>query len=90
LTTCGIFLFMADDQIEAPAGKQSAPRDNVVYEAGFFAGAKGRRSTLVVVEKGAKVPTDLQGMIYLELENRSDIAPIETRLREYLAALLEG
>ena len=90
LTICGIFLFMADDHIELGTSRHSAPRDNVVYEAGYFAGAKGQRLTLVIREQGAKIPTDLAGLIYLELQDRTDISPIETRLREYFAAVLQA
>jgi hypothetical protein len=88
LTSTGIFLFMADDRVSAGASRQSAPRDNVVYEAGYFAGAKGQQRTLIIREKKAKVPTDLGGVIYLQLENRSDISAIETRLRDYFTSIL--
>jgi len=51
LTDCGVFLFMADDQLSRGKKKQLAPRDNVVYEAGYFAGAKGRHYTTIIREK---------------------------------------
>jgi len=89
LTLCGIFLFMADDYIELGAAHQSVPRDNVIYEAGYFAGAKGQRHTLVIREQCAKIPTDLGGLIYLEMRDRTDIASIEARLSRYLADMLD-
>ncbi len=82
LTNCGIFLFMADDKITVGRKWQSGPRDNVVYEAGYFAGAKGRGKALIVREEGVKIPTDLGGIKYLGLANRSDISPIQTPIRE--------
>ena len=59
LTSCGIFLFMADDTVTTADSQQRAPRDNVVYEAGYFAGAKGLYRSIIICEEGAKVPTDL-------------------------------
>ncbi|MBL8157773.1 MAG: nucleotide-binding protein, partial [Anaerolineae bacterium] len=38
----GIFLFTRDDDLADPTlREQSAPRDNVVFEAGYFSGLKG-------------------------------------------------
>lgn len=89
-TSCGLFLFMADDKLSGDLKGKFAPRDNVVYEAGYFAGAKGRERSLVIRESGAKVPSDLGGILYLELTERSNIAPIEGRLRTRLAEMLGG
>jgi len=89
LTNCGIFLFMADDRLGSGSKQQFAPRDNVVYEAGYFAGAKGRQRSLIIREKGAKVPTDLGGILYLELANRGNISEIETKLREKVEQMLD-
>lgn len=86
-TNCGVFLFMADDKLTAGA---KAPRDNVVYEAGYFAGAKGGKSAVIVMEEGAKVPTDLGGILYLKLGKHRDISPIKTALRERLERMLGG
>jgi hypothetical protein len=88
LTSCGIFLFMADDKLSAGSKRELAPRDNVVYEAGYFAGAKGGKASLIIREEGAKVPSDLGGILYLKLANRHDISPIETKLREHLEGML--
>jgi Predicted nucleotide-binding protein containing TIR-like domain len=90
LTTCGLFLFMADDRLAAGESHEFAPRDNVVYEAGYFAGAKGRRRSLVIREEGAKVPSDLGGILYIPLRDRAHLSPIETPLREHLERMLNG
>jgi predicted nucleotide-binding protein len=87
LTMCGVFLFTRDDAMEYAGVRQDFPRDNVVYEAGYFAGAKGPRFTLIIREQGAKLPTDPGGLVYLELTERSDLSPIETKLREYFEAV---
>ena len=90
LTDCGVFLFMADDRLGSSAKRQLAPRDNVVYEAGYFAGAKGRRYSTIIRESGAKIPSDLGGVLYLELLDRADLSPITAKLRDYLLAVQEG
>jgi hypothetical protein len=86
-TMGGIFLFMADDRLAGTKG-QFAPRDNVVYEAGFFAGAKGRSQSLIIREENAKIPSDLGGILYLELKSRNDISSIETRLEKHMNRIL--
>jgi len=88
LTSCGVFLFMADDAFALGGQQLLAPRDNVVYEAGYFTGAKGRSQALIIREEGAKMPTDLGGMLFLLLQDRTNIAPIETRLRETVERML--
>jgi hypothetical protein len=89
LTACGIFLFMADDFLKGGKSLRGAPRDNVVYEAGYFAGAKSREHTIIIREPDAKVPSDLAGVLYLELSDRNDISRIETKLGVYLNDLFE-
>jgi len=86
-TNCGVFLFMADDELTAGT---KAPRDNVVYEAGYFAGAKGGKSAVIVMEEGAKVPSNLGGILYLKLGKCRDITPIKASLRERLESMLGG
>ena len=63
------------------------PRDNVVFEAGYFIAAKGKDRVLVVHEDGAKMPADLGGDIYASLPDRDHIGPILDSLRRVAAAL---
>ena len=79
----GIFLFTKDDMLEGGTTK-AAPRDNVIFEAGYFASAKGHDRVLIVLENGAKMPADLGGYIYASLDDRSNIEPIEVRIRSFL------
>jgi predicted nucleotide-binding protein len=78
--SAGIFLFTTDDKLldEALADK-AVPRDNVIFEAGYFINAKGKDHVLIVREAGAKMPADLGGDIYASLEEKSRIGPIKTR-----------
>lgn len=87
---CGVFLFTKDDEIETAATRQTAPRDNVVFEAGLFSGAKGAGFTLILREQGAKVPTDLGGVVFLEFKRRSEIASLEDQVRQYFSSRLAG
>jgi hypothetical protein len=99
--SAGIFLFTRDDVLsDRPArrlpsrsrkqvaeAKSAIPRDNVVFEAGYFIGIKGKRRVLIVREEGAKMPADLGGDIYAALEDRHDIEPIKTTLKKFVLGL---
>lgn len=86
--TAGLFLFTKDDDL---AGNDlpyiAAPRDNVVFEAGFFVAKKGKRNILIVRESGSKMPADLGGDIYAALPDRSDIGPIKRTIASFVGAL---
>jgi len=85
---CGIFLFTKDDELDENAkGKASfnaVPRDNVLLEAGYFTQARGKNRVAIVREKGAKMPADLGGIIYVVLENRKNLLPVKRALRRFL------
>lgn len=84
ISSAGIFLFTQDDVLEEPKGDRAAPRDNVVFEAGYFTQSKGRERVLIIREDGVKMPADVGGNIYLPLASRKDISPIETQLRSFV------
>lgn len=81
----GIFLFTKDDTItdDGETGK-AVPRDNVVFEAGYFSHAKGKDRVLIIREEGAKMPADLGGDIYAPLEDRSDLSSVESYVRLFV------
>jgi hypothetical protein len=84
----GIFLFTKDDDLADRGQKDKAvPRDNVVFEAGYFIGLKGKRNVLIIRESGSKMPADLGGDIYASLPDKSNIAPIERTLFAFVGAL---
>jgi hypothetical protein len=84
--SAGVFLFTKDDKLTDDAHTDKAvPRDNVVFEAGYFINAKGKDHVLIVREGGAKMPADLGGDIYASLEERSNIGPIEDQVRRFVA-----
>ena len=83
--SCGIFLFTNDDPLVSNIEGIAAPRDNVVFEAGYFMHARGRQRSLIVREQGAKMPADVGGNIYVLLQDRNDISPIHRALRKFLS-----
>jgi hypothetical protein len=84
----GIFLFTKDDDlVDNGQPDTSAPRDNVVFEAGYFIGLRGKRNVLIVREQGSKMPADLGGDIYALLPDKVDIGPIERVVSGFMAAL---
>ena len=87
-TLFGVFLLTKDDKQIRKDGRESVPRDNVIYEAGYFGGAKGLGSVLVIREGDARVPTDLGGVKYVNIRNRTNLASIEGEIRSYFTARL--
>jgi hypothetical protein len=86
--SAGIFLFTQDDPLTDRTYKDKAvPRDNVVFEAGYFANAKGKDHVLIIREAGAKMPADLGGDIYASLADKSKIAPIKETIRRFVDGL---
>ena len=84
----GIFLFTKDDDLaNHGTADTSVPRDNVVFEAGYFSGLKGKRNVLIVRESGSKMPADLGGDIYASLPDKTDITPIKRALAGFIGAI---
>jgi hypothetical protein len=83
---CGVFLFSEDDPLEGGAGV-AAPRDNVVFEAGYFMSSKGADRCLIIREGNAKMPADLGGAIYVHLNKGDPVDSIEGRLRSFVKNL---
>jgi hypothetical protein len=86
--SAGIFLFTKDDKLPTHVNpNQAAPRDNVVFEAGYFINSKGKDHVLIIREAEAKMPADLGGDIYGSLADKSNIRTIEESVRKFVAAL---
>lgn len=82
--TCGIFLFGENDPLQGDKSGGAAPRDNVVFEAGYFMSAKGPEGCLIVRQGSAKMPADLGGAIYVALRRGERVASIRGRLRQFV------
>jgi hypothetical protein len=76
------FIFGQDDWttkgvLPEGASGQATPRDNVVFEAGLFGGALGIRRTFILHARGAKIPTDLNGLTVIRYD--PDTTPVIVR-----------
>ncbi len=81
----GVFLFTQDDELaDAQAFSKAVPRDNVVFEAGYFMHAKGDKRTLMIIESGVKIPADVGGQIYLNLQDRHNLGTIQDRVLKFV------
>jgi hypothetical protein len=86
------FVFARDDwtansppAADPAAAGQAAPRDNVVFEAGLFAGALGMRRTFILHASGAKLPSDLLGLTcvrYGDATTATEVRAINQKLRK--------
>jgi Predicted nucleotide-binding protein containing TIR-like domain len=63
-----IFLFGEDDQVWYRQDAAVQPRDNVLIEYGLFAGRLGQKRAVVCRKGRSKNPTDLQGIVQVELD----------------------
>ena len=80
----GIFLFTKDDEIITGDAKSAAPRDNVIFEAGYFMHAKGSDKILIIREESTRLPADIGEYIYVPLQNRDDLSSIEKDLEQFI------
>ncbi len=74
--TLAVFLVTKDDETRNVHGSQPSPRDNIVFEVGFFAARIGFENTIIIVEEGTKIPTDWGGIIYINLSERSNVPDV--------------
>jgi predicted nucleotide-binding protein len=60
----GIAIAQPDDLVRSRDRYQSTPRDNVIFELGFFMSRLGRARTLLLVPRGEdlKLPSDFKGL----------------------------
>jgi predicted nucleotide-binding protein len=65
-----IVLFTGDDfgRYKDADKDEKRPRQNVIFEAGYFMGKLGRKNTIILAEEGLNIQSDLQGYIYIPLD----------------------
>ncbi len=68
-----VVLLTGDDEggLAGTATHKPRARQNVVFELGFFFGKLGRKRVAVLLDKGVDKPSDLDGLVYLSLEDES-------------------
>jgi len=66
-----IVLFTSDDvgRLKEDSELEDRARQNVVFEAGFFIGKLGRKRTIILIERGLKMPSDLDGLVHTEIDS---------------------
>ena len=71
-STGAVVLFTPDD-VGGPADESASmrprPRQNVVYELGFFSAKLGHRNVCVLYSDGVEIPSDLSGVIFIPFDN---------------------
>jgi CRP/FNR family transcriptional regulator, cyclic AMP receptor protein len=77
-----ILVLAADDVIESREAAQHAPRDNVVWEHGFFTGGLGRERVFIVMPRhqDLKLPSDWAGLTVLDYDPRGNQYDLSSRL----------
>jgi predicted nucleotide-binding protein len=63
-----IFIYAEDDKTWYKDRVVGSPRDNVLFEHGFFAGKLGLNKSIIIRYKEPKMPSDLEGIIYAEYQ----------------------
>lgn len=77
-----ILVLAADDLVESRGTEREAPRDNVIWERGFFTGGLGRGRVFVVKPRGLdlKVPSDWGGITLLDYDPAGTLDDLSSRL----------
>jgi predicted nucleotide-binding protein len=65
-----VCLWTADDEGKSKnyGNLKYRPRQNVIFETGFFIGKLGRRYVIVLLDKGIELPSDYDGVNYIAFE----------------------
>lgn len=86
-----IFLITKDDLIFNNDSNISAPRDNVVFEVGYFSARLGFNKTILLVEQGTKIPSDWGGILYFSFTSIESIPGIILGISRHLTNIgLDG
>jgi len=83
-----VFVWGMEDTTVARGKRSGSPRDNVVYEAGLFAGALGEHRVFVAHAEKTKIPSDYLGITTAAFDpRRPDIDTIANRIIGRVAQL---
>ncbi|HWZ97648.1 MAG TPA: TIR domain-containing protein [Candidatus Dormibacteraeota bacterium] len=89
---CVFVLLTPDDLMASTTNKElRRSRQNVIFELGFFYAQLGRRSgRVIVLHKGPnELPSDIQGVIWISIDNGVDAAGEEIRRETKLLGTTE-
>ncbi len=78
-----IALFSPDDFVETPDAEYLQARPNVIFELGYFYGQLGRRRVCILLKKGTKIHSDLEGINRIEFIDSVEekVAELEKELQ---------
>lgn len=76
-------LFTADDLVSSGGDEYQQARPNVIYETGWFIGRLGKTRVVLLLQSGAEMHTDLQGVsrIHFEHDVREKFQEIHRELK---------
>lgn len=79
-----IALLTPDDLVKAGDTEYGQPRPNVVFELGWFCGRLGRSNVCILMRKGTRIHSDLEGISRIEFTDSVEekVIEIETELKE--------
>jgi predicted nucleotide-binding protein len=65
-----VVILTPDDTCSAGEGKPSVrrPRQNVIFELGFFVGKLGRERVCALYKQDTEIPSDYQGVLYVPMD----------------------
>lgn len=77
-----VLVITPDDVVVSRKRRKDAPRDNVIWEHGYFTGGLGRQRTFIVKPRGAdlKLPSDLVGVTPLDYDPTGTVDNLRARL----------
>lgn len=69
-TAAAAVVLLTGDDVGGLAGADLKPRarQNVILELGYFIGVLGRSRVVVLHDPGVEVPSDLSGLLYIQLD----------------------
>ncbi len=85
LLTSDELMIKDNDSLET---KITIPRDNLVFEAGYFIHAKGHERVLFIIEPVTKIPADMGGLIYAPLKRQEHVSAIHEKLASFLDKII--
>lgn len=75
-------LFTPDDNVTNQSKEYQQARPNVIFELGWFCGKIGIENVSIVCKKGTAIPSDLDGIVRIDYENK-----IEDRYKKIMTEL---
>jgi len=88
-TDASLLIASEDDKVTKRGKSEFAPRDNVMFEHGLFAGAHGRARAAIATLGAPELPTDLLGVVVLPLESATSLGSFKEHNRELIRKWVE-